>query len=442
MNSKLIYYSVVVAMAGFLFGFDTVVISGANLPIKELWNTSDWFHGTFIMSMALWGTVVGALLAGIPTNKFGRKNTLIGIGILYLLSALGSALAQEPYLFSFFRFIGGLGVGISSIAAPAYISEISSAKNRGKLGTLYQFNIVFGILVAYVSNYFLTGFGGENDWRWMLGVESIPAILYTVLVFGIPKSPRWLITHKNKTEDALRILEKTASKEEAQKTLQSIIFENNRNKGDVSGLFSRKYRILLILAFLIAFFNQLSGINFILYYAPEILEKAGFATSESLFSSIAIGLVNLIFTFLGMFLIDRVGRKLLMYIGSVGYIISLSMVAYGFYIEAAAFFKLIFILLFIASHAVGQGAVIWVFISEIFPNKIRAYGQAWGSGTHWVFAALVTLFGSVLINTFEPWIVFSLFSALMVLQLLFVYKMMPETKGKSLEELEEVLLKK
>ncbi len=442
MNSKLIYYSVVVAMAGFLFGFDTVVISGANLPIKELWNTSEWFHGTFIMSMALWGTVVGALLAGIPTNKFGRKNTLIGIGILYLLSALGSALAQEPYLFSFFRFIGGLGVGISSIAAPAYISEISSAKNRGKLGTLYQFNIVFGILVAYVSNYFLTGFGGENDWRWMLGVESIPAILYTVLVFGIPKSPRWLITHKNKTEDALKILEKTASKEEAQKTLENIIVENNRNKGDVSGLFSRKYRILLILAFLIAFFNQLSGINFILYYAPEILEKAGFATAESLFSSIAIGLVNLIFTLLGMFLIDRVGRKLLMYIGSVGYIISLSMVAYGFYFEATSFFKLIFILLFIASHAVGQGAVIWVFISEIFPNKIRAYGQAWGSGTHWVFAALVTLFGSVLINTFEPWIVFSIFSVLMVLQLLFVYKMMPETKGKSLEELEEVLLKK
>ncbi|MBZ9630966.1 sugar porter family MFS transporter [Salegentibacter sp. LM13S] len=443
MNIKLLYYSIVVAMAGFLFGFDTVVISGANLPLRELWNTSDWFHGIFIMSMALWGTVVGALIAGIPTNKFGRKNTLIGIGILYLISALGSALAQEPYFFSFFRFIGGLGVGISSIAAPAYISEISSAKNRGKLGTLYQFNIVFGILVAYISNYFLTGFGGENDWRWMLGIESIPAILYTLLVLGIPKSPRWLVTHKNKPQEALKILEKTASKEEAKKTLENITIEDNRNKAnDVAGLFSKKYSKHLLLAFLIAFFNQLSGINFILYYAPEILEKAGFATSASLLSSIVIGLVNLVFTFLGMFLIDRVGRKQLMYIGSVGYIISLSMVAYGFYSNATAIFKLFFILLFIASHAVGQGAVIWVFISEIFPNKIRAYGQAWGSGTHWVFAALVTLFGSVLINTFEPWMVFSFFSALMVLQLLFVYRMMPETKGKSLEELEEMLLKK
>ncbi|MCM4157058.1 sugar porter family MFS transporter [Gramella sp. AN32] len=439
MNSKLIYYSIVVAMAGFLFGFDTVVISGANLPIKELWDTSEWFHGTFIMSMALWGTVVGALSAGVPTDKFGRKNTLIGVGILYFISAIGSGLALDPYTFSAFRFIGGLGVGISSIAAPTYISEISSATNRGRLGTLYQFNIVFGILIAYVSNYLLDGVGGDNDWRWMLGVEAAPALIYTLLVVGVPKSPRWVFLHQHDKNKALEILLKTADKEEATKTLMEIEEDYNINKGNISGLFSKKYRFPLTLAFLIAFFNQLSGINFILYYAPEILKKAGFGTSDSLFSSIAIGVVNIIFTLVGMYLIDRAGRKVLMYIGSLGYIISLSMVAYGFYINAAASFNFTFILIFIAAHAIGQGAVIWVFISEIFPNKIRAYGQAWGSGTHWIFAALVTLFGSVLINTIEPWIVFSIFSGLMIFQLLFVHFMMPETKGKSLEELEHEL---
>ncbi|UXP32636.1 sugar porter family MFS transporter [Reichenbachiella agarivorans] len=441
MNKRLIYYSIVVAMAGFLFGFDTVVISGANLPIKELWQTSEWFHGTFIMSMALWGTVIGALIAGFPTDKFGRKNTLIGIGVLYFVSAIGSGLATDPYMFSFFRFIGGLGVGISSIAAPTYISEISSANNRGKLGALYQFNIVFGILIAFISNYLLKGVGGANDWRWMLGIEGLPAIIYTVMVFGIPKSPRWLVLHKNDEAAALKVLQKTSTAEEAQAILVDIRLDQEQTKDDVSSVFSKKYKVSLLLAFLIAFFNQLSGINFILYYAPEILEKAGFATSDSLFSSIAIGLVNLIFTIAGMYLIDRAGRKQLMYIGSFGYIISLLMVAYGFYTEATASFKLAFILLFIASHAIGQGAVIWVFISEIFPNRVRAYGQAWGCGIHWVFAALITLFGAVLIHVFEPWMIFALFGGLMVLQLVFVHFMMPETKGKSLEQLEKELVK-
>lgn len=437
MNKRLVYYSVTVAMAGFLFGFDTVVISGANLPLKELWNTSSWFHGTFIMSMALWGTVFGALFAGIPTDRFGRKNTLIGIGVLYFISAIGSGLAADPYSFSFFRFIGGVGVGISSIAAPTYISEISSPKNRGTLGSLYQFNIVFGILIAYLSNFLLEGIGGENDWRWMLGVEAIPAFLYTVLVIGVPKSPRWLYLHQNDPGKALEVLTKTSSFEVARKTLDDIKNDYELTKGQKTALFSKKYKYPLILAFLIAFFNQLSGINFILYYAPEILQKAGFGTEDSLFSSIAIGLVNLVFTFVGVYLIDRVGRKQLMYIGSFGYIISLAMVSYLFFTDSNASLKLFFILLFIASHAVGQGAVIWVFISEIFPNKIRAYGQAWGSGTHWVFAALVTLFGSVLLTVLDPWLLFAVFAGLMVLQLLFVHFMMPETKGKSLEEIEE-----
>ena len=441
MKNKLMYYSIVVAIAGFLFGFDTVVISGANLPIKQLWHTSEWFHGTFIMSMALWGTVVGALSAGYPTDRYGRKNTLVGIGILYFLSAIGCAIAPDPYTFSAFRFIGGLGVGISSIAAPTYISEISTPKNRGQLGTLYQFNIVFGIVVAYLSNYLLKGVGGANDWRWMMGVVAIPSVIYTILVIGVPESPRWLFTHKKDPDEALKVLRKTSSDEEAQRTLKEIDDDYNLNKADASGLFSKKYKTPLMLAFLIAFFNQLSGINFILYYAPEILEKAGFAASESLFSSIAIGVVNLLFTFVGMYSIDRLGRKQLMYIGSFGYIISLSMVAYGFYSGASAMFNLVFILMFIASHAIGQGAVIWVFISEIFPNKVRANGQAFGSGTHWVFAALVTLFGAVLINVFEPWQVFAFFAVLMVFQLLFVYKLMPETKGKSLEELENELIK-
>lgn len=438
MDKRILYYSVVVALAGFLFGFDTVVISGANLPIKQLWQTSDWFHGTFIMSMALWGTVAGALLGGIPTDKYGRKTTLLWIGVLYFVSAVGSALAPDPYSFSLFRFIGGLGVGASTIAAPIYTSEIASAKNRGRLVALYQFNIVFGILVAFVSNYLLKGVGGANDWRWMLGVEAIPAAIYTAMMVGVPKSPRWLLLYKNDEPAALRVLTRLSSAQQAHQTIGQIR-EGWQAKSETSErLFTTANRRVVWLALLIAAFNQLSGINFILYYAPEILEKAGFATADSLLSSISIGVVNLAFTILGLLLIDKAGRKQLMYIGSVGYIISLSLVAYGFYVEAGASFKLTFILLFIASHAIGQGAVIWVFISEIFPTRVRAQGQALGSGTHWVFAALITLFGAVLINGLQPWITFALFAFFMVLQLLFVHFMMPETKGRTLEELGRV----
>lgn len=441
MKNRLFYYSLVVALAGFLFGFDTVVISGANLPIKQLWNTSTWFHGVFIMSMALWGTVIGALLGGIPTDKLGRKNTLIWIGILYLLSAVGSAVAWDPYSFSFFRFIGGLGVGASSIAAPTYVSEIAPPRQRGRMGALYQFNIVFGILIAFFSNYLLKGFDGANDWRWMLGVEAIPAIVYTLMMLGVPESPRWLVLHKKDDDAALKVLNSTVGKAEAPGVLREI--QQDRAASETSDrIFSTKFKTPLLLAFLIAFFNQVSGINFILYYAPEILEKAGFAASDSLLSSISIGAVNLIFTMAGMYLIDRAGRKQLMYIGSVGYIVSLVLVAYGFYADQSALFKLTFILTFIASHAIGQGAVIWVFISEIFPNSVRAYGQAWGSGTHWVFAAIITLLGTVLINSLSPVVIFTIFAGFMVGQLLFVHFLMPETKGVSLEELERRLTRK
>lgn len=448
MNNRVFKISLTAALAGFLFGFDTVVISGANLPIKELWDTSPLFHGVFIMSMALWGTVVGSLAGGIPCDRLGRKKTLFWIGVLYLASALGSALAPDPYLFSFFRFIGGVGVGASSVAAPVYISEIATAKNRGRLGAMYQFNIVFGIFIAFISNYLLKGVGGENDWRWMLGVEAIPALAYCFMVLRIPNSPRWLILKKNDAAGAQAVLANIASPEEAEEKVAEIQEAANRevlSKKTSSKLFSAQYKKPLLLAFLLAFFNQLSGINFVLYYAPEILERAGLAAKDSLFSSISIGIVNLVFTLLGIRLIDQLGRRQLMKIGSWGYIISLAMVAWCFYSGASSNLLLTFILVFIAAHAVGQGAVIWVFISEIFPNRVRSYGQSWGTGTHWVFAAAITLITPLFLDADKgifkdnPWPIFVFFAVMMVFQLLFVLFMMPETKGVSLEQMEEQL---
>ncbi len=442
MNKRILRISLTAALAGFLFGFDTVVISGANLPIKELWQTSPWFHGTFIMSMALWGTVLGSLFGGIPCDRLGRKKTLFWIGILYTISALGSAVATDPYIFSFFRFLGGLGVGASSVAAPIYISEISTAQNRGKLGALYQFNIVFGIFIAFISNYLLKGFDGANDWRWMLGVEAIPAVIYSVMVLQVPNSPRWLVLNKKDEVGALKMLTYISDKAQALVKLEEI--KNSIGiKTAKAGLFEGKYKKPLMLAFLIAFFNQLSGINFVLYYAPEILERAGLGGKESLFNSISIGIINLIFTLIGIQLIDRLGRKQLMKIGSLGYIISLSMVGWCFYTGASSTLLLIFICAFIASHAIGQGAVIWVFISEIFPNKVRAYGQSWGTGVHWVFAAVITLITPIFLDSTDgvfkdnPWPIFIFFAFMMVLQLFFVIFMMPETKGISLEDLEK-----
>jgi sugar porter (SP) family MFS transporter len=439
--------SLIAALAGFIFGFDTVVISGANLPIKELWHTSPWFHGFFIMSMALWGTVAGALFGGIPTQKYGRKKVLFWIGIFFSISALGSALAQDPYTFSFFRFMGGLGIGISSVAAPTYISEISTPATRGRLGGMYQFNIVFGILIAFLSNYFLKGLGGADDWRWMLGVLAVPAIIYTVMVMGIPESPRWLIAKKNDTEAAKNVFLKlgVTNANELVSSISASI-QHEASAGHTSGFFSSKYKTILWLAFMVAFFNQWSGINFVLYYAPEILERAGLAAKESLFNSIAIGGTNLAFTFVGLYLIDKAGRRTLLIIGSLGYILSLTMVAWSFYSHASPGFLMFFLLLFIAAHAVGQGAVIWVFISEIFPNKVRAMGQSFGAGTHWVFAALITLITPVFLDAQKgifkdnPWPIFAFFAFMMVLQLVWVLTKVPETKGVSLEELEKKLV--
>ncbi|MDB5249954.1 MAG: sugar porter family transporter [Segetibacter sp.] len=447
-SGNLLGISLIAALAGFIFGFDTVVISGANLPIKELWHTSPWFHGFFIMSMALWGTVVGALFGGIPTEIYGRKKVLLWIGVLFSVSAIGSALAPGPYSFSFFRFIGGLGIGVSSVAAPTYISEISTPATRGRLGAMYQFNIVFGILVAFLSNYFFEGMGGENSWRWMLGVMAVPSLIYTVMVVSIPESPRWLIAKKNDLAAAARVLLRlgVSNVEEVISSVTTSI-KHETSAGHTSGFFSSKYKAILWLAFMVAFFNQLSGINFILYYAPEILERAGLASKESLLNSIAIGGTNLIFTFVGLYLIDKAGRKTLLTIGSFGYILSLAMVAWAFYSHATPTFLLVFLLLFVASHAIGQGAVIWVFISEIFPNKVRATGQSFGASVHWVFAALITLLTPVFLDSENgifkenPWPIFAFFAFMMLLQLIWVLTRVPETKGVSLEALERQLVK-
>ena len=397
------------------------------------------------MSMALWGTVVGALLGGIPADKFGRRRTLFWIGVLFLVSALGSSFAPDEYTFSFFRFIGGLGVGASSVVAPMYISEISTAHNRGKLVALYQFNIVFGIFIAFFSNMALQGVGGANDWRWMLGVEAIPALIFCLMILGVPRSPRWLMLQKGNEEEALNVLDSVYSFDVARTKFEEIKSEILGSVKKTSNVFSKIYSFPLMLAFLIAFFNQLSGINFLLYYAPEIFGRAGI--ENPFLASVYVGLANLVFTIIGMSLIDKFGRRQLLIIGSLGYIISLSVVAWAFKTDASATILLTFIILFVASHAIGQGAIIWVFISEIFPNKVRAMGNSFGCGTHWVFAAIITLLTPVFLDEKagilkdDPWVIFAFFAGMMVLQLLFAVFIMPETKGMSLEELSKKFVK-
>ncbi|MFB9211067.1 sugar porter family MFS transporter, partial [Echinicola jeungdonensis] len=318
MKSKkyVIFLSIVAALGGFLFGFDTAVISGAERFIQTNWQLSDWTHGMAV-AIALYGTVIGALFGGIPADKYGRKISLLWIGILYLVSALGSALAPDVIIFMIFRFIGGLGVGASSVVAPMYISEIAPAKNRGVLVALFQFNIVFGILVAYFSNYLIETANLPESWRWMLGVEAIPALIYSILIAKVPKSPRWLIAHQNNVEEARKILTKT-DPEGVTEAIRLAIEEREREKDKVGfgTLFHGKHMKMTWLAILIAMFNQLSGINAIIYFAPRIFEMAGIASENALLSTIGIGAVNMVATMMGLYLIDRIGRKKLMYIGS------------------------------------------------------------------------------------------------------------------------------
>lgn len=433
--NRLFFWSLTSALAGFLFGFDTVVISGAEQKIQTLWGLSDMLHGVAI-GAALYGTVIGALAGGWPTERFGRRKTLFGIGILYVVSAVGSALAPEVVSFTIARFLGGLGIGMSTIAAPLFISEIAPPRRRGRLAGMFQFNIVFGILVAFMSNAALAGVG-EHAWRWMLGVAALPAFVYTVLCLVLPESPRWLIGHKGDRARGIEVL-RLANPEAAPAEAEALADEiaHHYGRGGARGAFwSRRLRVPIALAILIAFFNQLSGINAILYFAPRIFELTGLGQEAALLQSVGIGVTNLVFTFVGLWLIDRLGRRTLLYIGSFGYIASLGLTGWAFFSGTYAIVPAC-IFAFIAAHAVGQGAVIWVFISEIFPNEHRASGQSLGSFTHWIFAALLTTFFPKMVASFHPGSVFLFFAGMMVLQLLWVKLMVPETKGVPLEELE------
>jgi sugar porter (SP) family MFS transporter len=433
MNKHVIFWSITVGLGGLLFGMDVAVISGAELAIQQLWQLDSFTHGLAIAA-ALYGTVIGAALGGIPADLFGRKKTLFWIGLSFFISSIGAAIAPDVNSFMLFRFLGGLGIGASSVVAPIYISEIAPAKHRGKLVISFQLNIVLGILIAYVSNYFIQGM--ENDWRIMLGVVSLPSLLFSILILLTPETPQFLLLKRNDLAGARKVL--ALADPNPEETILRI--QNNAKQStEKERLFSGKFVWPLTLAFLFAFFNQMSGINAIIYYAPRIYELTGLGKESALLSTAGIGIANLLFTLLGWYLIDRVGRRILMYIGSIGYIITLSLIAYAFYTESYTFVP-IYIFAFIASHAIGQGSVIWVFISEIFPNSVRASGMAWGSLTHWVFAALVANFFPLFTENYGGTLIFGFFAVMMVAQLAYVAFMMPETKGANLEDIEKQVI--
>lgn len=439
MRTNILFWSISSALAGFLFGFDTVVISGAEQKIQSLWNLSSAMHG-LAMGSALYGTVLGSMIGGWPSDKFGRRPTLIWVGLLYFVSAVWSGLATGVWSLSIARFIGGVGVGISTVASPMYISEIAPAAARGRLAGMFQFNIVFGILIAFVSNALLANVG-ENAWRWMLGVEAFPALIYTLMCIGIPESPRWLLSRKGDRAAGIAVLRKInpeASDAYIEAEANAIVAAAH-TKAESGRFWTRNLRLPIMLAFLVAFFNQLSGINAVLYFAPRIFEMTGLGTKAALLQSVGIGITNLIFTFVGLWMIDKFGRRTLLYIGSFGYIASLGLTSWAFFTGNFAIVPAC-IFAFIAAHAIGQGAVIWVLISEIFPNRHRAEGQALGSFTHWVFAALLTTFFPSMVTWFAPGWVFLFFCGMMVLQLIWVKMMVPETKGVPLEELERRLI--
>jgi SP family xylose:H+ symportor-like MFS transporter len=444
MKQKVLFSSALIAaLGGFLFGFDTAVISGTTDRLKEIFELSSFALG-FTVASAIIGTVIGAIFAGKPADKFGRRNTLFILALLYLISALGSALAWDWYSFLTFRLIGGLGVGASSVVAPMYIAEISPASIRGRLVALTQFNIVFGMLIAYFSNYFISTFDlGMMDWRWMLGVEAIPAAIFFMLLFTIPFSPRWLIS-QGRTDEAIAVLKKVGTDHD---DIQSEVSEiksslDSKNQGTQEPFFNRKYFKPISLAVMIAIFNQLSGINAVLYYAPHIFKMAGAGDGSSLLQSVAIGGTFTIFTMAALLVIDKFGRKNLMIVGSVGYIVSLGVTAWAFYTYGTDFDEmggvvvLVSLLVFIAAHAFGQGTVIWVFITEIFPNRVRARGQALGSFTHWFMTAVISWTFPV-IAEISGGHTFAFYALCMVGQLLWVLFVMPETKGVTLEQIQK-----
>lgn len=398
-GGKIVLHALIAALAGLLFGFDVAVISGAEQAIQSEWQLSPTAHG-LLLSAALWGTVIGALGGALPTDRFGRKPTLIGIALAYVVAALGSALANDPWSFCLFRALGGLAIGVSSIAAPAYISEIAGAGQRGRLVGLYQFNIVAGILLAYLSNWVIGGTQVAAGWRLMLGIQAAPSLMFLFATTLIPESPRWVCNRGGTTAPQVSWAE----------FLQPPL---RRSAG---------------LAIVIALFNQLSGINAVIYFAPRIFHEAGLGQNAALLASVGIGIVNLLATGLAVVLIDRAGRRALMLVGSVGYCLSLIALTLAF---ASGHGSLVApaVFCFVAAHAVGQGAVIWVFIAEIFPTRARARGQTLGCGTHWLMAALVTGALPPALAAFHPAAIFGLFAVLMALQFVWVIAVMPETRG-------------
>ena len=414
-DRRLFYWSLTSALAGFLFGFDTVVISGAEQTIQHLWSLSAGVHG-IAMGAALYGTVLGSLAGSWPADRFGRRPTLLAIGVLFLASAIGSALAPNVTSFIAARFVGGLGIGVSTVAAPMYISEIAPPERRGRLAALFQFNIVLGIVIAFASNAIVARIiPGPAAWRWMLGVAAVPSLVYSLMCLGLPESPRWLRMREGGEWG-----------------------RGKREGAAAEGFWTWRLRVPIALAFLVAFFNQLSGINAILYFAPRIFALTGLGEQAALLQSIGIGVTNLLFTFVGLWLIDRLGRRTLLLIGSIGYILSLGACAWAFYTHHESIVPAC-IFAFIAAHAVGQGTVIWVLISEIFPNRYRAVGQSLGSTTHWVFAALLTTVFPLMVSAFHPGTIFLFFCGMMALQLVWVLTMVPETKGVPLEEIQRRL---
>lgn len=440
MNARIFYWAMTSALAGFLFGFDTIVISGAEQTIQRLWGLSPGLHG-LVMGSALYGTVLGSLLGGWPTDRLGRRKTLQFIGVLYVVSALGCGFATGPLMFVVARILGGIGIGISTVAAPLYISEIAPPAYRGRLSGMFQFNIVFGVLVAFVSNALIAQIGGVDAWRWMLGIAAFPSILYAVMCLGLPESPRWLLSRRHDRAaglKVLRLIEPELSEAQLEAHAEEMAVAARTEQTVAAAFWTPSLRIPILLAILVAFFNQLSGINAVNYFAPRIFEMAGLSEKAALLQSVGIGVVNIIFTILGLSLIDKLGRRTLLYIGSFGYILSLGLTSWAFathhfaIVPACVFF-------FIAAHAMGQGTVIWVLLSEIFPNRHRAEGQALGSFTHWVFAALLTTFFPTMVSAFAPAQVFQFFCGMMVLQLIWVKVMVPETKGVSLEAMQHTL---
>jgi sugar porter (SP) family MFS transporter len=437
LNACLLRSTVVAALGGLLFGFDTAVISGATHALADVFRLSPFSLGLTVSS-ALLGTILGAMFAGIPGDRLGRRDSLRIMAVLYVVSALGCAFAWNWYSLVFFRFIGGLGIGGSSVLGPMYIAEVSPAKWRGRLVGFFQFNVVSGILLAYLSNYLLGTAGlGPAEWRWKLGISALPAVLFFVMLWGIPRSPRWLV-QKRRDPEARAVLE-AIGEENADAELQDIVASIDAEHGRGSEpLFSYKYRLPIFLAISIGMFNQLSGINAILYYLNDIFAKAGFSKVSGDLQAVAIGATNLLFTIVAMSIIDKVGRRFLLLVGSLGTAACLGGVAYIF--SSARHEGLLVWLLvgFIAFFAFSQGAVIWVYLGEIFPTRVRARGQSLGSFTHWFMNALISWIFPVLAAT-SGGVPFMFFSGMMVLQFFVVLMAYPETKGVSLEAMQKKL---